>query len=368
MCPPMPGKRLFARRTIATAFQRISRRMRRSSCLVAREVRLLLRADRVDVARLGEARHADLALAGALEQLEHQEPGAVLARLVQDLVERLEPLAGLGLVDVGQLLLEVVDVHRGSVGARATVRRGRLKGSPDAAGVPPRRCRGGAAGEPGGGGAASTGPVAPEHRHGSCLAPEHRGGRAAGRPIRRPRTMFGPSREPGARRIRSRRAIRSPRRTRRRPPATDGPAGGPEPGGPLGEPGGPAAKSPAARSPAARWANPAGPQPRARRPGARRPARRTRRARSQEPGGPEPGGPLGGPGGPAARARRPGASQHDEPARAGEHALAGSIPTPRACRAAAMRGSSSRCRARAPRLAGVSATMTISTPPRRPAT
>ena len=27
----MPGKRLFARRTIATAFQRISRRMRRSS-------------------------------------------------------------------------------------------------------------------------------------------------------------------------------------------------------------------------------------------------------------------------------------------------------------------------------------------------
>ena len=96
--------------------------------LVAREPGLLLRADRVDVARLREGRHADLELAGPLEQLEHEEPRAVLARLVQDLVQRLEPLPGLGLVDVGQLLLEVVDVHRGSVGTRATVCRRRSKG------------------------------------------------------------------------------------------------------------------------------------------------------------------------------------------------------------------------------------------------
>ncbi len=69
--------------------------------LVAREPGLLLGADRVDVARLGERRHADLELTGPLEQLEHEEPCAVLAGLVQDLVQRLEPLPGLGLVDVG---------------------------------------------------------------------------------------------------------------------------------------------------------------------------------------------------------------------------------------------------------------------------
>ncbi len=96
--------------------------------LVAREPGLLLRADRVDVAGLREGRHADLELPGPLEQLEHEEPRAVLARLVQDLVQRLEPLPGLGLVDIGQLLLEVVDVHRGSVGTRATVCRGRMTG------------------------------------------------------------------------------------------------------------------------------------------------------------------------------------------------------------------------------------------------
>ena len=50
--------------------------------LVAREVGLLLGADRVDVARLGQRRQADLELAGALEQLVDQEPGPALAFLV----------------------------------------------------------------------------------------------------------------------------------------------------------------------------------------------------------------------------------------------------------------------------------------------
>ena len=98
--------------------------------LVAREPRLLLGADRVDVAGLREGRDADVALAGPLQQLVHQEPGAVLALLVQDLVQRVEPLAGLDLVDVGQLLLEVVDVHRGSVGAWAALARAAIRVAP----------------------------------------------------------------------------------------------------------------------------------------------------------------------------------------------------------------------------------------------
>ncbi len=98
--------------------------------LVAREPGLLLGADRVDVAGLGQGRDADVALAGPLQQLVHQEAGAVLALLVQDLVQGVEPLAGLDLVDVGQLLLEVVDVHRGSVDAWATLARAAIRVAP----------------------------------------------------------------------------------------------------------------------------------------------------------------------------------------------------------------------------------------------
>ena len=43
--------------------------------LVAREERLLLRADRVDVARLGERRQADVQLAGPLQELVHRGIG-----------------------------------------------------------------------------------------------------------------------------------------------------------------------------------------------------------------------------------------------------------------------------------------------------
>ena len=79
--------------------------------LVAREGRLLLGADRVDVAGLGQRRQPDLELAGALEQLVDEEPRAALAFLLDDLVERGDPVVGLVRVDVGQLVLELVEIH-----------------------------------------------------------------------------------------------------------------------------------------------------------------------------------------------------------------------------------------------------------------
>ena len=79
--------------------------------LVAGEERLLLGADRVDVAGLGQGRQADVQLAGPLEQLEHEEPGTALPFLADDLVERLQPFGRLALVDVRELMLEFVEVH-----------------------------------------------------------------------------------------------------------------------------------------------------------------------------------------------------------------------------------------------------------------
>ena len=109
--PPIPENWLFARRTIATAFQRMSRRMRRSIASSPGNVGLLLGADRVDVAGLGQRRQPDLELARPLEELVDDEPGAGLAFLGDDLVERREPVLGLVRVDVGQLVLELVEIH-----------------------------------------------------------------------------------------------------------------------------------------------------------------------------------------------------------------------------------------------------------------
>ncbi len=80
--------------------------------LVTREGRLLLRADRVDVARLGQRREPDLELASALEQLVDDEPGARLALVGHDLVERAHPVLGLVGIDVRELVLEFIEVHR----------------------------------------------------------------------------------------------------------------------------------------------------------------------------------------------------------------------------------------------------------------
>ena len=75
--------------------------------LVARERRLLLGADGVDVARLGERRQADVELARALEEPVEDELGTVLAGRLDDRVQRVDPILRLGGVAVGQLPLEV---------------------------------------------------------------------------------------------------------------------------------------------------------------------------------------------------------------------------------------------------------------------
>ena len=79
--------------------------------LVAREPRLLLGRDGVDVRRADRGREADLRLAGPLEQLGEQEAGAGLAVRVDDGVEAVEPLLRLDRVDVGQLVDEAVEDH-----------------------------------------------------------------------------------------------------------------------------------------------------------------------------------------------------------------------------------------------------------------
>ena len=77
--------------------------------LVAGEVGLLLGADRVDVAGLGQRRKADLELAGALQEPEQDEAGALRAGRLDQGIERVEPLRGLDRVDVRELLLELVE-------------------------------------------------------------------------------------------------------------------------------------------------------------------------------------------------------------------------------------------------------------------
>ena len=79
--------------------------------LVAREERLLLGADGVDVAGLRQWRQADVELTSAFEQLVQEEAGAFVALLAVNLVQRIQPFLGLGGIDVGQLVLELVVVH-----------------------------------------------------------------------------------------------------------------------------------------------------------------------------------------------------------------------------------------------------------------
>ena len=69
--------------------------------LVAGEERLLLGADGVDVAGLGQRRKTDAQLASPLENLEQQEARALIPLLAVDLVEGIEPFPGLGRVDIG---------------------------------------------------------------------------------------------------------------------------------------------------------------------------------------------------------------------------------------------------------------------------
>jgi hypothetical protein len=79
--------------------------------LVAREPRLGVARDGVDVGRRHGRREANLHLTGALEQLHQQEAGAVLAGGVEDGVEAVDPLLGLGGIGVGQLVAVPVEYH-----------------------------------------------------------------------------------------------------------------------------------------------------------------------------------------------------------------------------------------------------------------
>ncbi len=69
--------------------------------LVAGKERLLLGADGVDVAGLGQRRQAHVKLSRTLENLVEHEPGALVPLLAVDLIKRVEPLLGLGGIDVG---------------------------------------------------------------------------------------------------------------------------------------------------------------------------------------------------------------------------------------------------------------------------
>ena len=80
--------------------------------LVARKERLLFRADRVDVPGLGQGRQPDVQLTGPLEQLVDEEPCPAFTLLPDELVEGIEPLLGLGRIDVRELVLEFVEGHR----------------------------------------------------------------------------------------------------------------------------------------------------------------------------------------------------------------------------------------------------------------
>ena len=77
--------------------------------LVAGKVRLLLGGDRVDVPRLREGREADLEHARALQELVEDEPRSLGARLLDQGVQRLDPLVGLGRIDIGELSFELVE-------------------------------------------------------------------------------------------------------------------------------------------------------------------------------------------------------------------------------------------------------------------
>jgi len=77
--------------------------------LVARERRLLLRRDRVDIGCLHQLGYADAQHARALEQPADDELGARLPSLTNQMVERIDPFLGFRRIRVRQLAFEVFD-------------------------------------------------------------------------------------------------------------------------------------------------------------------------------------------------------------------------------------------------------------------
>ena len=78
--------------------------------LVAGELRLLLGRDRVDVARLGQRRQAQVELARALQEPVEDELRPRSPLVPDDRIERLHPVRRLVRVAVGQLALEVAEL------------------------------------------------------------------------------------------------------------------------------------------------------------------------------------------------------------------------------------------------------------------
>ena len=100
MCPPMPSEAAFASTTIAIAFQRTTLLMRRSIAPSPGVVRLPARRDGVHVRRLrgdGELRAEPLRLELEVAQ---QRRDAVGAAGLEDIAQRLQPVARLQLLEV----------------------------------------------------------------------------------------------------------------------------------------------------------------------------------------------------------------------------------------------------------------------------
>ena len=95
MWPPMPSSSLLARTTIAIAFQRTRLLMRRSISRSPGIRRLLVERDGVDVGR-GRRRQRHRPPVRVIEQALEQEARPLLAARRDDVVERFDPLAGLG--------------------------------------------------------------------------------------------------------------------------------------------------------------------------------------------------------------------------------------------------------------------------------
>ena len=95
MCPPMPSSRRFARTTIAIAFHRMRLLIRRSIFAAAGIGHLLGRVDRVHIRCIGRERQLDAVLRCANLEVTQQTTDARRAAVLQNVVERLEPLARL---------------------------------------------------------------------------------------------------------------------------------------------------------------------------------------------------------------------------------------------------------------------------------
>ena len=89
----MPSSALFARTTIAAAFQRTRLLMRRSMSGLPGIERLLVGGDGVDVGRVGGERQLDAVLPGVDRQLAKQAGDLCGAAALEHIIERVEPLS-----------------------------------------------------------------------------------------------------------------------------------------------------------------------------------------------------------------------------------------------------------------------------------